>query len=65
MSTLASRQGSSGVTTTTRLKILVVDDEESMRKLLRMRLSDTCEVVDTGDPEQAVALALEHNPMSS
>ncbi len=62
MSTLASRQGSSGVTTATRPKILVVDDEESMRKLLRMRLSDTYEVVDTGDPEQAVALALEHKP---
>jgi response regulator RpfG family c-di-GMP phosphodiesterase len=64
MSTLASRPGSSGVTnaTTTRPKILVVDDDESMRTMLRMRLSDTYEVVDTGDPEQAVALALEHKP---
>ena len=63
MSTVTSQQGSSGGNaTTTRPKILVVDDEESMRKMLRMRLSDTYEVVDTGDPEQAVALALEHKP---
>lgn len=43
-------------------KIIVVDDDESVRKLLRLRLSDTYEVVDTGDPEQAVALALEQKP---
>jgi CheY-like chemotaxis protein len=44
------------------LRILVVDDDESVRKMLAMRLSDTYEVVETGDPEQAVALALEHKP---
>ena len=43
-------------------RILVVDDDESVRKLLRMRLSNTHEVVETGDPEQAVALALEYKP---
>jgi DNA-binding response OmpR family regulator len=39
-----------------------VDDDESVREMLAMRLSDTYEVVQTGDPEQAVALALEHKP---
>jgi response regulator RpfG family c-di-GMP phosphodiesterase len=43
-------------------KILVVDDDESMRNLLRARLSDTYEIIDTGVPEQALALALEHKP---
>ena len=45
-----------------RPRILVVDDDESVRKMLAMRMSDTYEVVETGDPEQAVALALEHKP---
>jgi len=43
-------------------KILIVDDDESMRNLLRMRLGDSYEVVDTGDPNQALDLALEHKP---
>lgn len=43
-------------------KLLVIDDDESMRGLLRMRLAGAYEVIDTGDPEQAVALALEHKP---
>ena len=43
-------------------KILVVDDDESVRKMLFIRLSDGYEIVETGDPEQAVALALEHKP---
>lgn len=43
-------------------KVLVVDDDRAMRGLLRNRLSDTYEVYDTGEPEQAVALALEHRP---
>jgi response regulator RpfG family c-di-GMP phosphodiesterase len=33
-----------------------------MRKLVRLNLSDTYEIVDTGEPEQALALALEHKP---
>lgn len=43
-------------------KLLVVDDDESVRGLLRTRLSDSYQVVETGDPEQALALALEHKP---
>jgi DNA-binding response OmpR family regulator len=43
-------------------KLLVVDDEESMRSLIRLNLADSYEVVETGEPEQALALALEHKP---
>jgi response regulator RpfG family c-di-GMP phosphodiesterase len=43
-------------------KLLIVDDDSSMRGLMRMRLSDTYEIFDTEDPEQALALALEHKP---
>jgi CheY-like chemotaxis protein len=43
-------------------KILVVDDEEAVRKLMRLNLSDTYEVIDTGDPEQALALAMQTKP---
>jgi DNA-binding response OmpR family regulator len=43
-------------------KILVVDDDDAMRGMLKMRLSDTYETIDTGNPVQALALALEHKP---
>jgi CheY-like chemotaxis protein len=43
-------------------KILVVDDEEAVRRLMRINLSDTYEVIDTGDPEQALALAMQTKP---
>jgi response regulator RpfG family c-di-GMP phosphodiesterase len=43
-------------------RLLVVDDEEAMRKLVRLNLGDNYEIVDTGEPEQALALALEHKP---
>jgi CheY-like chemotaxis protein len=43
-------------------KILVVDDEEAVRRLMRLNLSDTYEVIDTGDPEQALALAMQNKP---
>jgi CheY-like chemotaxis protein len=43
-------------------KLLVVDDEEPVRRLIRLNLMDSYEIVDTGEPEQALALALEHKP---
>jgi response regulator RpfG family c-di-GMP phosphodiesterase len=43
-------------------KLLIVDDDESVRGLMKMRLADTYEIVETGDPEQALSLALEHKP---
>jgi DNA-binding response OmpR family regulator len=43
-------------------KILIVDDDAAMRRMVKMRLSDTYETIDTGDPVQALGLALEHKP---
>ena len=43
-------------------KILVVDDDVSIRKLVRLNLADTFDIIDTGTPEEALALAMEHNP---
>ena len=43
-------------------KLLVVDDEEAVRRLIRLNLADTYEIIDSGEPEQALALALEHKP---
>jgi putative two-component system response regulator len=43
-------------------KVLMIDDDEAIRKLVRVRLSDSYQVVDTGDPVQALELALEQQP---
>ena len=43
-------------------KLLVIDDEEPMRRLLRLNLSDTYEIIDTSDPEQGLALAMQNKP---
>src|ERR1700684_4432423 len=43
-------------------RILIVDDDESIRRLIRLNLIDLYEVYDTGKPEEALALALEHKP---
>ena len=43
-------------------KILIVDDDEAMRGLLRQRLEDSYEIIDTGNPEEALALALQVKP---
>jgi len=43
-------------------KVLVVDDDDAIRRLIRLNLSDVYEVLDTAEPEHALALALEHKP---
>jgi len=43
-------------------KLLVVDDDAVLRRLMRLELGDTYEVIDTGEPEAGLALALEHRP---
>lgn len=43
-------------------RILVVDDDEAVRKLVRFRLGGSYDVVDTASPEEALALALQHKP---
>ncbi len=43
-------------------KVLIVDDDEALRRLIRLELCDGYEIIDSGDPEQGLALALEHRP---
>lgn len=43
-------------------KLLVIDDEEPVRRLLRLNLSDAYEIIDTGNPEQGLALAMQNKP---
>jgi len=43
-------------------RLLIVDDDESQRKVIRFRLKDSYEIIDTGSPEEALALALKHKP---
>lgn len=43
-------------------KLLLVDDDDALRRLMRLELSDTYEIIDSGEPEQGLALALEHKP---
>ncbi len=39
-------------------KLLVVDDDEALRRLMHLELSESYEVIDTGEPEQGLALGL-------
>jgi CheY-like chemotaxis protein len=43
-------------------KLLVVDDDEALRRLMRIELGDTYEIIDSGEPDQGLALALECKP---
>jgi CheY-like chemotaxis protein len=43
-------------------KLLVVDDDDAIRRLIRLELSDLFEVIDSGEPQEGLALALEHKP---
>ena len=43
-------------------KLLVVDDDEALRRLMRLELGDVYEIIDSGEPELGLALALEHRP---
>jgi CheY-like chemotaxis protein len=43
-------------------KLLIVDDEEAMRRLLRINLADRYEIVDTGNSGEALAMAMQGKP---
>lgn len=43
-------------------RLLIVDDDDAMRRLIRLNLSDSYEIIDTGKPEEALALTMEHKP---
>jgi len=42
--------------------LLVVDDDDAVRRMIKLNLADTYDVLDTAEPEHALALALEHKP---
>src|SRR5271170_4948212 len=43
-------------------KLLIVDDDKALRHLMRLELCDTYEIIDSGNPEEGLALALETKP---
>ncbi len=43
-------------------KLLIIDDDESVRRVMRFRLKDSYSIIDSGSPEEALALALQHKP---
>jgi DNA-binding response OmpR family regulator len=43
-------------------RLLLVEDDPAMRRLVKDRLSDKFEVIETGDPTEALGLALETRP---
>jgi len=43
-------------------KLLIIDDDDSVRKVLRSRLRDSYEIFDIGSAEDALTLALRHKP---
>jgi two-component system, chemotaxis family, chemotaxis protein CheY len=42
--------------------LLLIDDDEAMRKLLRIQLESSYQITDTPDPEQGIVLALQKKP---
>jgi len=48
--------------TPSRQRVLIIDDDEAVRVVLRAYLEDRYEIIDTGDPEQALKMALEQKP---
>ncbi len=43
-------------------KLLIVDDEEAIRRLLRINLADRYEILDTGVSGEALAMAMQGKP---
>src|SRR5690242_6709033 len=43
-------------------KLLIVDDDEALRRLVCLELKDSYEIIESGEPDQGLALALEYNP---
>lgn len=43
-------------------KLLIIDDDEAVRRVLRFRLKSAYEIIETGSPEEALALALHEKP---
>lgn len=42
--------------------LLIIDDDEATRRLLRARFADAYAIIDTSDPEEGLVLALQRKP---
>src|ERR1700722_15265835 len=47
---------------TTTPTLLIIDDDESLRKVMAFRLKNSYKIIDSGSPEEALALALQYKP---
>jgi len=47
---------------TTTPTLLIIDDDESLRKVMAFRLRNSYKIIESGSPEEALALALQHKP---
>jgi len=43
-------------------RILIIDDDEAIRRMLRFRLKERYEILDTASPEEGLLLALKEKP---
>src|SRR2546427_5700477 len=43
-------------------KLFIGADDEAMRRLLRINLADRYEIIDTGSPEEALAMTMQGKP---
>lgn len=43
-------------------RILIIDDDEAIRRMLRFRLKDRYDILDTASPEEGLLLALQKKP---
>src|SRR5579863_7625261 len=43
-------------------RILIIDDDDAVRKMLRFRLKDSFELIDTASPQEGLILALQSKP---
>jgi CheY-like chemotaxis protein len=47
---------------TTTPTLLIIDDDESVRRVMSFRLKNSYKIIDSGSPEEALALALQYKP---
>jgi response regulator RpfG family c-di-GMP phosphodiesterase len=43
-------------------RVLIIDDDEAVLRMLRFRLKDSYEIIATASPEEGLILALQHKP---
>src|SRR4029077_6514753 len=43
-------------------RILIIDDDDAIRRMLRFRLKDSYEIIDAASPEEGLVLALQRKP---